>query len=149
VADPSVMEIMQALADQIQSTLCGTADPLIDRLQVDGKLVWNASPPAVDIYPADPFTEQIGMGPGNKALYLTIRARVNTPDHEGAQELLLSMMDPRSATSVEQAILADKTLGSKVSDATVDEGPSEYGAFVDPGGGGALLGCTWRVRVIP
>ena len=32
----------------------GTADPLIE-LQVESRLVFNPSPPVVDIYPADPF----------------------------------------------------------------------------------------------
>lgn len=149
MADPSLLEIMQALADQIEGKLAATLNPLIDRLQVNPVLTWNPSPPAIDIYPADPFQEQIGYGKGNKLLFLTVRARVNTPDHEGAQELLLSMMDPKSATSMEQAILFDETLSGKVSQATVSEGPSDYGAFADPGGGGALLGCTWTVRVIP
>lgn len=140
-----MLEIMQALADQIDTEL---ADTVAD-LQVEGKLVWNPTPPSVDVYPADPFQEQIGMGAGNKMLRLVVRVRVNTPDHEGAQELLLSMMDARSDTSLEKAILADRTLNGKVGHVNVEGGPSEYGAFVDPGGGGSLLGCTWTVQVLP
>ena len=146
MTDPTLLEIMQALADQIETTLASK----IDNLQVNSTLTWNPTPPAVDIYPADPFQEQIGMGKGNKSLFLEVRARVNTPDHEGAQELLLSLMDPNADTSMEQAILGSPTLSGKVSQMSVSsESPSNYGAFADPGGGGALLGCTWTVRVIP
>jgi hypothetical protein len=62
--------------------------------------------------------------------------------------LLLSMMDPAATTSVALAITEDETLGGVVEFAGV-EPPTEFGAYTDPGGSGALLGCTWRVRVMP
>lgn len=142
---------MQALADQIDVQLggAGTSDPLIENLQVVGELFPNATPPAIDVYPADPFQEGIAYGRGNNALRFTVRARVNTPDHEGAQLLLLSMMDPRAETSLALAVLSDKTLGGKVDDLQVS-GPSDYGIFDAIGiNTGAYLGCTWLVEVLP
>jgi hypothetical protein len=68
--------------------------------------------------------------------------------------LLLRMMDPQDDLSVSAAITAEgtatpsKTLGGLVESATVVEGPSDFGVFTDPGGS-SLLGCTWRVRVLP
>ncbi len=149
MSDPSLTEIMQALAAQLETTLGGTADPqTIEGLSVYPLLELNPTPPAIDIYPDTPFQEPIAYGPGNNSMNFTVRARVNTPDHDGAQELLLTMMDPRSDESVALAILADRTLGGEVGDLKV-EGPSDYGVFVEPNGAGAFLSCTWRVAVLP
>jgi hypothetical protein len=139
---------MDSLANQITPILSGTANPLIPQLQIEPRMVWNPTPPAIDMYPAAPFQEQIGMGRGNNELFITVRARVNTPDHEGAQDLLLAMMDPSAATSVAKAITSDTTLSGTV-DYVLAEPPTDFGAYTDPGGSGALLGCTWRVRVMP
>src|SRR6185369_12554927 len=143
--DPTLTEIMQALANQIDSTLGGTAQ-IIDGLQVTPLLNWNPTPPSIDVYPATPFQEPIAFGPGNNDMNFTVRARVNTPDTEGAQELLLEMMDPRGTASVALAILDDHTLGGTVSYVNV-EGPSDYGVFVEPSGAGAYLSCTWLAKV--
>jgi hypothetical protein len=145
-----VTEIMDALATRIETVLCGTANPLIEHLQVDGRLIPSPTTPAIDIYPGDPFTEPLGFGPGNKELFFTVRARVSTADNEGGQNLLLSMMDPNADTSLEQAILdGDRTLGGVVGAVASVEGPSAYGIFADPGQTTQnLLGCLWRVRVI-
>lgn len=141
---PDVRDIMDALAAQIAANLSA-----VDGLQVHARLLWNPTPPAIDIYPGTPFQEGIAMR--EKALYFTVRARVNTPDHEGAQDLLLDLMDPDSANSVEDAIRVDPTLGGVVEYAAVaSDSPSEFGAFTDPGGEGfTLIGCTWRVQVLP
>ena len=149
MADPSLTEIMQALAVQIETTLGGTASPQkVEGLSVYPLLEWNPTPPAIDVYPDTPFQEPVAFGPANNSMNFTVRARVNTPDNEGAQELLLTMMDPRSSESVALAILADTTLGGTVEDVAV-EGPSDYGVFVEPNGGGAYLSCTWRAKVLP
>lgn len=140
--------MMDALATQIRTQLCGTANPVIENLQVDGRLIPSPTPPAVDVYPSDPFSEAIGYGIGNKEFYFTVRARVSTADNPGGQDLLLSMMDASATTSMEQAILAnpDLTGGARVKWV---EGPSAFGVFLDPGATGNLLGCTWRVAVMP
>lgn len=152
----SVQEIMDALSNHIHEQMAvtvGTADPVMEALQVNSRLVWNPTPPSIDIYPADPFMEGLAFGRGDQEMFFTVRARVNTPDHEGAQDLLLAMMDPQQDLSVAAAITAAgtaapaKTLGGLVENVTVD-GPSDFGVFVDPNGS-ALLGCTWRVRVLP
>ena len=139
---------MDALADQLQDELCGTANPVIPYLQVDGRMVPSPTPPAIDIYPADPFQEAMSFGlPQNNWIWLTVRARVTTADSEGGQDLLLSMMDPEATTSVAQAIMADKTLGGVVHRLSILAGPSAFGVFEDTGGDGNLLGCTWTVQI--
>ena len=149
----AVTEIEDAIAAQLQRLL---GDPVIEGLQVYPRMVWNPSPPTIDIYPDPQFQVPLGFGRGDNQLFFVVRARVNTPDHEGAQDLLLAMMDPQASTSVAAAITAAgtsspaKTLDGQVENATVIEGPSDFGAFTDPGpNAGALLGCTWRVQVIP
>jgi hypothetical protein len=146
MSDPTLVEIMVALADQIRGNLAGTADPAIEGLQVEPLLVFNPTPPSIDVYPADPFQEPIAFGKGNNNMRFTVRARVSTAEHQGGQKLLLSMMDPRSETSVALAILEDRTLNGKVDHVHV-EGPSNYGIFAEEGGN--LLGCTWTAVVTP
>lgn len=138
--------MMTALAAQIESAIGGTANPDIQYLQVDDRLNPNPTPPSIDIYPSTPFTEAIAYG-RTRQYWFTIRARVSTADNEGGQDLILSMMDDESPQSIEAAIRAIKTYaGAQLGDV---EGPSEYGLFADPVGEGALLGCTWRVALIP
>lgn len=147
----TVAAIMDALAAQIQTELGGTADPLIERLQVDGRLIPSPTPPAIDVYPGDPFQERMtmGHGAGNNELFFTVRARVSTADNEAGQDLLLSLMDPDAPESLAEAVLSNRTLGGVVERVGNVDGPSQFGLFGDPGGQGNLLGCTWRVRVIP
>ena len=137
---------MDALASQIQTEL----DPVISELQVDGRLVMNPTPPCIDIYPGEPFQEAFTMGHGNNSFFFSVRGRVHTADHEAGQDLLLSMMDPAEPESVLQAIVSDTTLGGLVDDLAVVEGPSSFGYFNDPGSTeNRLLGCIWRVQVLP
>jgi hypothetical protein len=136
-------EIMDALAVQLASELA-----TVDGIQVVGRLWWNPTPPCIDIYPASPAQGADAFG-GTKELYMIVRARINTPDSEGAQEVLLGMMDPTGPDSVEAAIEADDTLGGVVQYAHVmPDSPSGFEVFGVPGGGD-LLGSTWRVRIEP
>jgi hypothetical protein len=143
----TVAEMQDALADQISEQLCGTANPVIPSLQVGGRMHPAPTPPSVDIYPGSPFTEAIAYGHGARQYWFTVRARVGTPDNEAAQDLLLAMMDDGSDESVEAAIRSlSSYAGAKLGNI---EGPSEFGVFADAGPEGSLLGCTWRVALIP
>jgi len=133
---------MDALAEQIDDQL-GTAIP---NLQVENRLHPNPSPPAIDIYPSTPFTEVVAFRAKHQ-YWFTVRARVLTADNEAGQDLLLAMMDADEDESVEAAIRSTGTYGgAKLGDI---EGPTEFGLFDSTGGDGSLLGCTWRVAVIP
>lgn len=146
----TVAQIMDALATQIDDYYSGgtvgTVTPVIDNLQVDGRLIPSPTPPAIDIYPADPFQEPAAYGIVSE-LFFTVRARVSTADNEAGQDLLLSLMDPDASTSLAQVVLDDRTLGGTVERVGGVDGPSSFGLFGDPSGSGNLLGCTWRVRV--
>lgn len=138
----SITDIMDAIAGQLSDSL----DSQVANLQVESRMMWNPTPPAIDVYPADPLTEPITYGQHDQ-LSFVVRARVDTPDREGGQDLLLSLMDPYSDSSVEQALFEDPTFGGKAGNSSVS-GASQFGVFVDPGGN-PLLGCTWTVTVYP
>ena len=67
-------------------------------------------------------------------------------DPAAGQRLLLSLMDPRADTSVEVAIMSDRTLGGNVQDVFAEK-PSAYGYYGDLQGE-SLLGCVWRTGMI-
>lgn len=149
----TIAEMMDALAEQLNDALGygegGTAnpDPAIENLQVVARMNRNPTAPSIDIYPSTPFTEAIAYGRGSRQYWFTVRARVNPLDQIGAQDLLLSMMDDGSDQSVEEAIRGQTSYaGAKLGNI---EGPSEYGSFGDTGAPGDMLGCTWRVALIP
>lgn len=132
---------MQAVVSQISNALTG-----VDDLQAEPLMMWNPTPPAIDIYPGDPFFTDVAYGQVSE-LNFVIRARVATPDREGAQELLLSLMDPESPNAIRSALYADPTLDGTVENSYCGP-PTEWGFFTDPGGS-ALLGCTWLLTVLP
>lgn len=145
--DPTLTEVMEAIAEQLTDELKADIDPVIPLLQVTPLLTFNPTPPAIDIYPSDPFQEQMTFGTRNVQVFFDVRARVTAADQEAGQELLLSMMDPRSPASVVAALMSDRTLGNTVEGLSVAP-PSNYGLFVDPNEQEGLLGCTWRTGVI-
>ncbi len=143
----TVAQIMDALADQLHDEL----DGVIEGIQIEPRMNINPSPDpvAIDIYPGDPFQEPDAFGHGENDIMLTVRARVNTPDSEGAPDALLALMDPQASTSLEQAVLSDATLGSTVGNLRMETPASNFGIFPDASGTAAFLGCTWTVRIIP
>ena len=145
----TVIQLMDALAVTIQTQLCGTANPVIPQLQVDGRLIPNPTPPSVDVYPNENFIQSTGFGHNQKMYSFTVRARVSTADNEAGQDLLLKMMDDEGAESLEAAIWRAPTLGG-VGNVKSVMGPSAYGLFLIPAQAGMnLLGCTWEVLVQP
>jgi len=137
-------QILDALAARVTTEL----DPVIENLQVVPKLTFNPTPPCIDIFPGDPFFEPIAFD-GRYAYYFTVRARATAADHEGGQSLLLSLMDPSSSTSLADAIEGTYSISGTSYDVTVEEGPSAFGIFNDPGSiENRLLGTLWRVRVL-
>lgn len=138
---------MVALADQIREAVAA----VFGEVQVEPMLIWRPTPPTIDVYPASPYQQALAFGAGviENELRFTVRARMGTPDAEAAQLALLDLADPIGDASVALAIEADQTLGGAVSQATVIEGPSEFGVFPATDGAGDLIGCTWTVTVTP
>lgn len=143
-------QIEDALAAQLTEHLIGTADPAIENLQIDNRMIFNPTPPSIDIYPAEEFQEKTGMGRGNVELRFVVRVRVGMADHEGGQDLLLDMMERTGAASVTAAIESDDTLGGTVEDASILSGPSGFSTFPIAGSATEFhVGSTWTVRVLP
>lgn len=129
----TLAETMEAIASALQPL---SAE--VEGLQVYPFLNSNPTPPSLDIYPGAPFQSGAGYGVGQSQVWFTIRARVSTADQEAAMKLLLRMMDPNDAASVEAAI-ADTA-------AVVPEGVSDFREYLeDSASNGRLLGCEWRV----
>jgi hypothetical protein len=95
----------------------------------------NPTPPSLDVYPGDPSQTGAGYGAGQSQVFFTIRGRVATGDSLGQQQLLLRMMDPNDAASVEAAVQDIVTV--------VPEGVSGYREYLETGT--PFLGCEWRV----
>jgi hypothetical protein len=141
-----IAEMQDAIATQLVATLGGTANPAIENLQVDARLNPNPTPPSIDVYPGSPFTETISYG-RNRQYWFNVRARVSTADNEAGQDLLLSMMDGTTDESIEAALASVKTYsGAQLGDI---DGPTEFGLYRDTVGEESLLGCVWRVALIP
>jgi hypothetical protein len=135
-------EIAAALAD----ALAAVATHVGNNLVVEPWFIVNPAAPTIDIYPGDPFEEGLGFG-DTRQLFWTVRARVHTVEHVGAQSVLLSLMEPFGNTSVEDALISDQTLGGVV-DSLGIEGPTAYTQFIDQAGVTQQLGVSWRVSVL-
>lgn len=141
---PAILNAVASSLNEVMGPdeLGENAIQVVPRLNLDPQ-----SPTSVDIYPGDPFRdrESAGFGDLDGMYVLTIRARVTTPDNDGAQDQLLALMDDENELCVAGAIEATPTLGGIVGQVVVD-GNTGFRIFDDPPG--ALLGCSWRLRVI-
>jgi hypothetical protein len=147
VSVATLEQIVQALADAITDGVAAQ-DLAGEALQVWPFLILNPTPPCVDIYPADPFSEQQAYGPlKERDAWFTVRARVVPADFDASQQLLLQLMDWRSDTSVAAAILTDPTLGGIVED-VLPTGPTGIIVYTPIQNEGYLVGCEWRTRVL-
>ncbi len=143
--DASFQEIQDALADQIRTVISDD----VDGVQVEPRMVLIPAAVCIDVYPGTPFYIQIGYGHTEVEVRYTIRARVNTAENEGAQGLLLDLLDPRSSASIVAAVAANKTLTGKVDRVYLEEeGASGFQIFQDAGGQGNYMGVQWNMRVV-
>lgn len=137
--------ILDEMADQIRAQLVSVTD--VD-IQVEPRMVINASPPTIDMWPSDPSTDPDTAAHADLigAEIITVRARVSTADSVAGQDLLLALMDDEDDLSILIALNDDPTLNGL---GRLDvRNRSGYRLFPDPGGDGALLGCEWEVLVL-
>ena len=137
--------LMSQMADQIRNALSAVTD--VD-VQIEPRLVWNPTPPTIDLYPGDPFldAELAGFGEPDQPVF-TVRARVQTADTDAGQDLLVALMDPEDELSVSVALEDDPTLDGLATDIYV-QGQAGWAQYPDVSGQGALLGYQWRVAVM-
>lgn len=148
------MASLATILDELAATMSAVVGPAVSpevEVQVTGRRNFNPTPPAIDIYPGDPFrdtpTSSAGFGEIGGELLLTVRARVTTVDNPAGQDLLLRLMDDEDDISVAGTLMDDQSLGGLIGSISVD-GNSGFIQYVDPGTDAALLGCEWRVRVV-
>ena len=144
----SLVEIVEALADALEAVRLEIED-----VQIHPYYLLNPTPPAIDIYPGDPFQQGAAFGTSGNDCFFTVRARAATADSDAGQGLLLQLLDINGPASVEAALVSDQTLGGLVDSLAVGEagtpGVTGYREYVeDTAVNGRLLGCEWRVRVL-
>ncbi len=142
-----VIDILDRLAATLAAVM-GPSELGEDAVQIVGR--WNPapnSPTSVDIYPGDPFRgqETAGFQDLDGEYIFTVRARVTTPDIDGAQDMLLNMMDDEHDLCVASALEMNNDLDGYVAQVVVD-GNTGFRLFNDPPG--EMLGCAWRVVVV-
>ena len=128
-------ETVNAIADALQP-LSGQ----ITGLQVYAYFNGNPTPPSIDVYPGEPFQQGAGYGIPSKRVWFTGRARVAMTDPQAASQLLLRLLDPMDAASVEAALAVGQL-------ATVDNtngSVSGFRRYADDNGTD-MIGCEWRV----
>lgn len=139
-------DIVTEMADQIRTTLDGVNTI---EVQVEPQYVLNPSPLTIDIYPGDVARDSASAAFGDDGGYLlTVRARINTPDFDGAYDVLLSLMDDEDSLCLAQALLDDPTLNGHASDLDVRD-PTGLRAYETPSGEGAHLGFQFTAIVLP
>ncbi len=150
----SLNEIANALADAVIGIASSSADELMD-LQCAPIMLVNPTPPAVDIFPADPSQDYAAFvdpdsAQASRQVFWTVRARVSTADDESAQKILLLLMEPAGETSIKATIENDSDVADVV-DAVMVNGPSGYRLYQNPAPAadlehqGALIGVEWQV----
>ena len=140
----SLREVLDGLRDQIEAAVAGNG---VD-VQVYGRIVTRPSTPTIDMFladpPSDPETAAFNDILGGDLI--TVRARVDTNDHESNQDVLIDLMDQYSDLSVAAAIMDDPTLGGLANlDIRGNTGMREYLAL-----SGELLamGAEWTVLAL-
>lgn len=128
---------LASVIEEITDALRALQDEIPD-LQIYGYWNEDPTPPCVDLFPATLFQEGAGFLAGNNVVHLTVRARVAMADAHAGQRLLLRLLDPEDAASVEVALAN--------ADATVTDGVSGFTAYADDTSATErMLGCEWRV----
>lgn len=137
--------LLDALADKVRDAIDG-----IDwEIQVEPWPVLNATPITVDMWPADPPTDEelAAMGDIEGEKLFTVRARTNTPDSDATRDVVLSLMDVEDEHSVAVALEDDQTLNGLASQVAVIA-RTGLQPYPTPEGVLGYLGCQWTVLVI-
>src|SRR3954454_22102203 len=115
----SLLDLTNAVAAQLEQRLAVAAPGI----QVTALANRNPTPPAIDVYPADPFQEPDSFGPLNRQALLIVRGRRPAPSTASGKTLLLELMDPASPNSITAAWAAAASFAAPCPGSSV-EGPS-------------------------
>jgi hypothetical protein len=116
--------------------------------QVSAYVLANPTPPTLWVRPSSDVAVEYGqaMGGGSTNWYMVVFGFVGAVSDIGAQKLLDEMIGTGTASSVQDAIETDKTLGGACSDLDVRECRA-YQEYVRSDGS-SVLGAEWDVYVI-
>lgn len=137
-------EIWDALADQIRTAYAGVTD--LD-IQVEPGMVFNATPPTVDVYPGTPGRDEntAAFDEINGGYNFVVRVRISG-DEYAQQRLLIQFMDDTNELCIAAALYEDETLNGLASSISVGS-PTGWNLYPDltdrP-----LLGVQWPVLVL-
>lgn len=142
----TLAQILDEMADTIRNVIDGVTDV---QVQIEPRMVLSPTPPTIDMFPGDPSNDQTLAGFAEElgAEVITVRARVQTPDSNAGQDLLLALMDDEDPLSLVAALNDDRTLGGLASDIWC-RSRSGYVVIPDLSGEGAYLGCLFQYLVI-
>lgn len=145
MGDRLTPSLLRQICDELAATISDQGFAKVE--QVRGRLNLDPTPLSIDIYPADPMTDDRprGFGPPFGAYVLTVRARVGGADHEAAQDALLDLMDWHDGLA--NVLEDDQTLNGLASSVSV-AGPTGLRPYRGKGDE-ILMGCEWSVNVIP
>jgi hypothetical protein len=137
LVDSQVGDIMDAIATALEDL------PQIE--QSVGRMNLNPTPPCIDVYPGDPFDsmDEAGFKPSG-AYFFTVRARVDTADHEAGQDVLIAWMDRRNTSGIAALLHGQDIDGTGSVEVQQTTGFRRYADTAD-----VLLGFECRLRVIP
>src|SRR3954471_15478283 len=121
----ALRDLTNAIAAQLEQRLAVAAPGI----QITGLANRNPTPPAVDVYPADPFQEPDSFGPLNRQAIFIVPSSVTHLDNESGPTLFLELMHPDPPKSVTAALAADGSFDGTCQDSAV-EGPSFWGEYV-------------------
>lgn len=142
MATAPIADLLDEMAATLDSALGTSVDQIVPRLH------FNPSGLSIDIYPDDPSRDPAAAGlgqPASEQWIFKVRARVDLGDNDGAQDVLLQLMDDEDDLSVAAALFDDQTLNGLATSVQV-EGPSGYIAYTDNPGN--MIGVEWRVTVM-
>lgn len=115
-------------------------------VQTSAYMLSNPTPPTIQVMGSDSVEYDQTMARGLDYWHLIVQGFVGAVADVGAQTNLDLWIAPSGVLSVKAAIQADRTLGGKVHDLTVDT-CSGYRVY-QLDAGGAVLGAEWTVLVL-
>jgi hypothetical protein len=138
-----------AILDELANSVRTAIDGIDWDIQVEPWFVINPSPITVDIFPAEPPSndETMGFGELEGSRLFTVRARTNTPDVGATRDVLLALMDIEDEHSIHVSITDDQTLNGLATQVIVTGGTG-LSVFPTPDGLSGYLGVQWTVEVM-
>lgn len=144
-----LVDIMDAIADQIDDTLTPLLSSQGVDLQVESGRLIIVNPPAVDVFPGavarEGETRMFADDHDGGGYLFTVRTRFQTNDYDSNKRLMYEMMDDESPLSLAQAIVDGGSLDGQVAslDCFDPSGEQAYAEF-----GNDHIGFQFTVRAL-